>query len=185
MEKRRCKNQLNTFPRIIVITGAESTGKSALTQWLADYFQVPAISEFAREYIENLDRKYTCRDVENIARKQIDQLNSMKKLNCPYIFSDTWLIITKIWLEVVFNRRPFWIDSEIRNTPIDLFLICSTDLPWEPDRVRENGGKQREILQHKYIDTIKEYNFNYAIVHGKNNERFANALDHVLQLESK
>jgi nicotinamide riboside kinase len=174
---------MKTSPKIIVVTGAESTGKSALTEWLAHYLKVPFIPEFARKYIENLNRNYTYQDVEIIARKQVEQLSSMKNSEYPYIFSDTWIIITKIWFEVVFNRLPSWIEDEIENTPIDLFLVCDTDLPWEPDPVRENGGEQRNILQRKYIKTIEKYNFNYKIVSGKDQERLNNALQYVLQLK--
>jgi len=50
--------------------------------------------------------------------------------------------------------------------------------------VRENGGKQREQLQKKYINTIEEFGFNYKIVGGKNEVRFKNALEAVKQLEN-
>jgi NadR type nicotinamide-nucleotide adenylyltransferase len=173
--------------KIIVITGAESTGKSVLTEWLSNYFHTPFLPEFAREYIEKLYKKYSYDDVELIAREQVIRLETIKTKNsaAPYIFIDTWLIITKIWFEVVFNRLPSWLDDQIKNTPIDLFLVCDTDLPWIPDPVRENGGKQREILQKKYIETIKNYNFNYKIVSGKNQERNNNALQYLRQMNSQ
>lgn len=183
MEKGFEKYKLKTTSKIIVITGAESTGKSVLTKWLANHFKVPFIPEFAREYVEKLNRDYNYSDVEFIAKKQVSQLHELQKSDYPYIFSDTWLIITKIWFEVVFNQIPSWIDETIKNTPIDLFLVCDTNLPWIPDPVRENGGKQRELLQKKYINTIEEYGFNYKIVRGKNKERFKNALDAVKMLD--
>ena len=75
MEKGFNNRQLNTVPKIVVITGAESTGKSMLTEWLANYFQGQQIPEFARTYIEKLGRKYNYHDVEFIARNQVSQLN--------------------------------------------------------------------------------------------------------------
>ena len=171
---------MNNLPKIIVITGAESTGKSVLTETLAKHFEVPFIPEIAREYIENLNRKYSYEDVEIIAEKQVNLLNQLLKSNQPYIFVDTWLIITKIWFEVVFEKVPTWIENEIQNTRVDLFLVCDTDLPWIPDTVRENGGKNREILQQKYIQQIKKYNFRYTIISGKNEKRFENALNSLI-----
>lgn len=176
MEKRFKTTTLKLASKIIVITGAESTGKSTLTEALANHFNAPFIPEIAREYIENLSDKYNYNDIENIARKQVEQLNKLRKSNHPYIFIDTWLIITKIWFEVVFNKIPDWFEPEILKTKIDLFLICATDLPWIPDPVRENGGEQRIVLQNKYIQNIKNYNYKYKIVRGKDNERFHNAL---------
>ncbi len=166
-------------PKIIVITGAESTGKSTLSESLGEYFNAPVIPEFARIYIEHLGRQYNYDDVEIIAKKQIEQLNTLKEEDHSVIFVDTWLIITKIWFEVVFKRFPEWLDESIVSSPIDLFLVCDTDLPWVADTVRENGGEMRSILQNMYIRNIKKYNFTYNIVNGKNHQRFNNALRHV------
>lgn len=182
MEKRFIAKKLKTETKIIVITGAESTGKSALTEWLANHFQVPFIPEFARSYIENLQRKYNYADVENIAREQIRELKKTALLNHPLIFADTWLIITKIWFEEVFGRFPQWLEHEIKNAEIDLFLVCDTDLPWIPDQVRENGGEKRLYLQKRYIDAIQEYGFDYKIVSGENKLRFKNALQQLKPL---
>ena len=162
--------------KIIVITGAESTGKSALTGFLAGHYKAPAIHEFARSYIEQLGRKYTYDDVELIARKQVEQLEEIKKINSRIIFVDTWLIITKIWFEEVFGYVPEWIETEIRKANIDLFLVCDIDLPWVPDPVRENGGEKRIYLQNRYIENIRNYGFKFHIVKGENHERFLNAL---------
>jgi nicotinamide riboside kinase len=167
---------MKSSPAIYVITGAESTGKSALTEWLANYFNVPYIPEFARSYIENLRRPYTYEDVEEIAMTQIKQINEYKNTSYPFIFADTWLIITKVWFELVFGESPLWLENEIKNTPVNLFLVCDIDLPWIPDPVRENGGEKRVMLHKKYLEIIKENHFDYKIVSGKNSERYNNSL---------
>lgn len=172
---------MNQSPKIIVITGAESTGKSTLTEELAKYFHVPFVPEIAREYIENLGRPYSYEDVVNIAVKQIEQLKYFKNTEYPVIFVDTWLIITKIWFEVVFKNVPLWIDQEITSTAIDLFLVCDTDIPWVPDPVRENGGESRLFLQQKYIGEIKKLNSNCTLVSGSGKERLETAIERVKQ----
>jgi NadR type nicotinamide-nucleotide adenylyltransferase len=176
MEKRFKPKKLKVKTKIIVITGAESTGKSLLTEWLANHFQVRFIPEFARSYVENLHRKYNYSDVEKIAQQQIRELQKITELEYPMVFVDTWLIITKIWFEEVFGHSPQWLETAIKNTKIDLFLVCDTDLPWVPDPVRENGGERRLYLQNRYIETIQKYGFNYKIVSGENDSRNKNAL---------
>lgn len=161
----------------MVITGAESTGKSVLTEQLAKTFNSVFIPEIAREYVENLSRKYTYEDVEQIARLQIEQLNEAKQSASPYIFVDTWLIITKVWFEFVYHKTPDWLIQAIKTTPIDLFLVCDTDLPWIADPVRENGGANRTILHHRYIENIVEYGFKYCLVSGTGNVRLTNAIN--------
>lgn len=169
-------------PKIIVITGAESTGKSTLTERLANHFAVPYIPEIAREYVETLNRKYTYSDVEKIAQMQIEQFNQLKNSDVQYIFVDTWLIVTKIWFEFVYNKMPDWLIQEIQKTKIELFLVCDIDLPWVYDPVRENGGETRKILQNKYVENIKSFGFDYKIVSGIDDERFNCALKYLSEL---
>lgn len=183
MEKRFKINQVKTQPKIIVVTGAESTGKTTLTEQLATHFDVPHIPEIARKYVEELNGKYTFSDVETIAEMQIELFNKFSKSDTPYIFIDTWLIVTKIWFEFVYNEVPGWLIPEIKKTKIDLFLVCDIDLPWVYDPVRENGGENRKILQNKYIGEIINYNYNYKIVQGTNKGRFNNALRFLSELE--
>ncbi len=183
MAERFKTNIVKSTPKIIVITGAESTGKSTLTEFLANHFGVPFIPEIAREYVENLHRKYTYDDVETIAKKQVQQVELAMNSTAPYIFVDTWLIVTKIWFDQVFNKEPDWLAKEILKTKVELFLVCDIDLPWIADPVRENGGEMRKILHDKYIRTIENYNFDYKIVNGKENERNLNALECISELK--
>ena len=117
-----------TKPYKIVITGAESTGKSTIAHNLAKHFHSIWIPELAREYIEKLNRKYTYNDIEEIAKKQIE-LEQKLSSEHKYIFFDTWLIITKVWFDFVYYKHPDWLDKEIKKSDIDLFLICDIDMP--------------------------------------------------------
>lgn len=160
----------------IVITGAESTGKSTIAENLAMHYNSIWIPELARNYIEELDRKYTYEDIEIIARKQIT-LEQELSVDQKTVFFDTWLIITKVWFDFVYNKHPQWLHEAILNSNIDLILLCDIDLPWEADSVRENGGVNRKKLQDIYIKEFKQYNFKFEIIIGKGNERLLNAID--------
>lgn len=164
-------------PLIIALTGAESTGKTTLAEALSKHYKVPFVPEFAREYVKNLNKKYTFDDIELIAENQIDQYKQQVSLENPLVILDTWLLITKVWFEVVFGQSPEWLEEKIRNTKIDLFLVCDTDLPWEDDGIRENGGENRLRLQEKYLVEIKKYGFPYSFVRGTGNNRVQNAIN--------
>ncbi len=161
--------------RRIVLTGPESTGKTILSQALAVHFNGISVPEYAREYIGKLKRPYTETDVLEIARVQINQYEKVTGSN-GYVIFDTWLIITKVWLEVVFNSRVDWIDNAIRDYQVDLFLLCAPDIPWEPDPLRENGGEMRETLFGTYRNTIEQQGLSYRIIHGTGPERLNNAI---------
>ncbi len=173
---------MKSSPKIIVITGAESTGKTTLTNALAKHFNVPFIPEVAREIVEKLGRKYRYEDVESIARIQIEKFKELATSDHPYVFIDTWLLNTMVWFEEVFDKTPEWLEQNIKEIKIDLFLVCDIDLPWVYDPVRENGGKKRILLHNKYIQKIISNNFKYKVISGINENRFNMALDEVIQL---
>jgi nicotinamide riboside kinase len=159
----------------IVITGPESTGKSFLCERLASHFKGIAVPEYAREYISGLNRTYTENDVLSIARSQIDQLQMSREV-FESVFFDTGLIITKVWLEVVFNSKREWIDQAIKSAAIDLYLLCAPDIPWIPDPLRENGGEMRDILFDMYRTHLEAFELPYRIIVGSGEERIRNAI---------
>ena len=164
--------------RRVVITGPESTGKSLLAEALAEKYTTQWIPEYAREYVQNLDRPYNYDDVVQIAKHQIRQEETMALKVRPggILFFDTWLIITKVWFEVVFGKCPEWISTHLRSSKIDLFLVCSTDLPWIADQVRENGGEKREELLEIYCREIGSFGFKFEIIEGIGSIRTENAI---------
>lgn len=154
----------------IVITGAESTGKSILTKQLSQHYQTSYVPEFARNYIEELNRKYNIHDIEAIAKKQIEIEADLPIVSSPTFF-DTWLIITKVWFDVVYGNHPIWLEEAIENSDIDLFLLCDIDIPWVYDSVRENGGEARIRLHQTYINELEKYGFPYRIIRGTGDAR--------------
>ncbi|MCB0451244.1 MAG: ATP-binding protein [Confluentibacter sp.] len=52
----------------IAITGPESTGKSMLSGRLAEEFNAAWVPEFAREYLDQLNRSYDYDDILTIAK---------------------------------------------------------------------------------------------------------------------
>jgi nicotinamide riboside kinase len=161
----------------IVITGPESTGKTILSEALVKQLKAKLIPEFARSYIENLGRPYNYYDLELIARHQIqEEIRFSEAMFEGVLVMDTWLIMTKVWFDVVYGSSPDWLDKFLTNAHIDLFLVCSPDIPWIADTVRENGGEMRLKLFDRYCYEIKQYGFKYCIVEGFGEVRLNNAI---------
>jgi len=161
----------------IAVTGPESTGKTTLANQLAEFYNGQCIAEFARDYVEKLPRHYTYDDVEAIAKIQVEQYVTTKSASGLLFFFDTWLIITKVWFNWVFNKTPFWLEDRINDCPIDLFLLCLPDLPWETDPVRENGGENRLRLLDQYRNELQHYGFNFVEIEGIGEVRLKSAID--------
>ena len=160
----------------IVLTGAESTGKTTLSKQLAEHYNTTWIPEFAREYIENMNRPYNYNDIVYIAQKQIKLVSEYEKKANKFLFIDTYLIITKIWFLWRFKKYPKWLDKYLSSGNIDLYLLCYNDLPWVPDPVRENPGKNRDKLYRDYLHEILFLKKRYEIIKGKGQERLLNAI---------
>jgi nicotinamide riboside kinase len=177
MEKR-ADTKLPDLIRI-VITGPECTGKSTLAAGLADYYKTVFIPEYAREYVENLNRPYTYDDILHIAERQVsDEIIFATRAN-GILFYDTYLLITKIWFSVVYNRIPAWIDDVLKQKQIYLFLLCDTDIPWYPDNVRENGGEMRIRLFKIYRQELEKFGLSYSVINGQGDRRLQNGIEAV------
>jgi NadR type nicotinamide-nucleotide adenylyltransferase len=174
MEKRT--GQIGDRVIRIVLTGPECTGKSTLAVQLAQHFNTLCIPEYAREYIGSLSRPYNYDDVVHIAGTQVKQLKEYSKGAGRILFLDTFLIITKVWFDLVFKRRPYWIDKELSEHTVDFYLLCDTDIPWVADPVRENGGERREYLLELYKKELADFGCEFGIVQGSGDERLKNAI---------
>jgi NadR type nicotinamide-nucleotide adenylyltransferase len=173
MEKTiQSSNQLKK----IAIIGPECTGKTTLAQQLANHFNTIWIPEFARDYIESLEGSYSYNDVETIAKKQWEQINSKYPNATQLILFDTDLIITKIWFKIVYHKIPNWIDNAIKESKFEKYLLCNTDIQWVADKVRENGGEKREQLFKIYKNELEYYKFHYEIISGVDKNRFEQAV---------
>lgn len=159
----------------VLITGPESTGKSELSHALAQHYAGMVIPEYAREYVEKLNRSCTFEDVEHIARWQQHSYIHTQRPG-TYVFFDTWLIITRVWFEVVFKKVPPWIDEQINQAHFDLVLLCQPDLPWVSDGIRENGGEMRNTLLERYRQLIRTRAWEHATISGVGEKRLKNAI---------
>jgi len=151
----------------IGIIGPESTGKTTLAKHLAKRCRGTWVPEFARTYVEQLDRPYTREDVERIAHYQIGQLSA--DYGTEDVFFDTELIITKVWF---LHRRwacPDWLDEAMRQYPMDHYLLLYPDIAWQSDPVRENGDIREELFR-KYEEEILRTRVPYSIVRVRERE---------------
>ena len=153
------------------IIGPESTGKSTLAAYLAHRYDGVLVHEYAREYMERLapSYEYTYEDVLTIARQQIQQLamadfaSQQDTASSKLVFYDTELSITKVWLEHKYGTCPDFILEAIQRYPMDVYLLCYPDMPWQPDPVRENPGI-REYLFEWYEREVQKLDIPYYIV---------------------
>ncbi len=165
----------------VAIIGPESTGKSALAEKLADFYQSVWVPEYAREYLEKLNQPYTFDDVIQIAKHQIEEEKAFENhSNHSFVFFDTELIITKVWFEHVYKEVPSFLEERLQKGFFDLYLLCQPDIPWEADPVRENGDN-REFFLHWYQQEIEKLQKPYIPIFGLGDDRLQNAITAINQ----
>lgn len=162
----------------VAITGPESTGKSMIAQLLADHYQTVWVPEYARIHLLGIDRPYNYGDLLEIAQKQLTSEKVFEPLANKILFSDTELLVAKIWCEDKFGTCHSWILEALEKQHYDLYLLMDIDLPWQYDPLREDENR-RTILFEKYRNELEKYNFNYKIVSGQDVLRLKNAIGHI------
>ena len=130
----------------VVITGAESSGKTTLFESLEKYYGIVGAKEFARNYLLNSNGKYSQKDLISIANGQIDAEINVKKNNPDLVICDTDLLTIKIWSQYKYGDCDKQIHNLLNSYPADLYLLMKPDIPWEDDPLRENPDDRWDIF---------------------------------------
>lgn len=140
----------------VAIFGTESTGKTTLAQKLADHFGEPWSPEFVREFWELREGTIVAGDLGTIALGQISNEDAAIAKARRVVFCDTELLTNVLWADVLFpGRCPEWVrqEAEVRSREFSLYLLCDTDVAFEPDPQRcfpdeTARNKNRDLWRH-------------------------------------
>lgn len=157
----------------IVVTGPESTGKSALTKHLAQVFNAPYALEFGRAYLEQLGRPYVQADLKAIAQGQTTWNTPPASANL--FFCDTDLLNIKIWSTFKYGHCDAEISAAVCQQKPALYLLCAVDLPWEQDPLREHPN-QRKLLFDLHFEAVKAAGVPHKIITGIGTHRWKHAV---------
>ena len=158
----------------IVLTGAESSGKSSLTRYLGEVFKLPYALEYARIYLEEHGPEYNLEQLKEMSRRHLNYQQEEVPISVPCGIFDTDLINYKIWAEEVFGCCPEEISRGVEQESSHVYLLCKPDLPWEADPLRENPDNLHFLYQ-RHLDEIIRLNRPYEIIEGLGQERQTNA----------
>ena len=156
----------------IAISGPESCGKSTLASALGEYFKTEFIQEYARTYLSEKKTNYTRDDLDLIAE---GQFNSIIANQNKIVISDTDFVVLKVWSEDKFNTCSNKINSLVSQNRFDLHILCSPDIPWQDDPLRENPNNRHELFE-KYLEVLERYNKDYIIISGNHNDRLKKSI---------
>ena len=164
----------NPATGLIVVTGPESSGKSALARWLARTRSAALVDEYAREYFESRPPgRYDGSDLLAIAQAQQAAEARAVRLARPgqCVIADTDHTVVEIWWSERLGASTAPLDALRQRAPRPrAYLLCRPDLPWEPDPLRENPTDRDRLFQ-RYLALLLQRGERFRVVWGTGAER--------------
>lgn len=164
-----------TSPLKIAIVGPESTGKSTLARQLADVFNTSMAQESARDFLVGLNRPYVQADLVKIAKLQLDEEKRAEENAHQVFFTDTNLLVIKVWSEYKYQSCHPWILANLNLASYDMHFLTAIDVPWEFDPQRENP-LQREELYDIYLRELVQAGVLFHELKGSAEQRLSDAV---------
>lgn len=160
--------------RRIAFTGPESSGKTTLAKWVADQFNCPWVPEVARDYLTERNGVYEQADLDAMAIEQVEKWEQIS--NEPFVVYDTEMTVLEIWSQVKYGEVSSNITALSANQHIDHYFLCSPDIPWEEDPLRENPTDRDELFE-RYHQSLVRKNVVFTVLSGPLEQRKQSILD--------
>ena len=164
----------------ICIIGPECTGKTVLSEALAKNLDTVWVAEYARAYLNKLNKPYEEADLVKIAHGQLRMEDEWKIDANRYLICDTNLIVIKVWSEFKYGHCSDEILRLLEKSKYDLYLLTYIDIPWIADPLREHPDR-REELYNIYLNEMKRQAVPFVEVKGSEQQRLDQALKAIEQ----
>jgi NadR type nicotinamide-nucleotide adenylyltransferase len=162
----------------IAVVGPESTGKSAMSAYLAKHYQTVWVPEYAREYCEKLTGDCTWQDEINMYHGQLALERELLPQANRILICDTTFITIKIWSDEMFGQAPAEVLEELPKHTYNLYLLLNIDLPWQVDPLR-NFPTMREHFMAVWHQELQALQANYVVISGQGQPRYDAAVEAV------
>lgn len=160
----------------IVLTGAESTGKSTLAAALAEHYNEPLTTEYVRHYVAAVTRELTENDLDPIARGQFKTEDAVLDQANRLVLHDTNILSSILYADHYFDRTLEWVNERFLERDYTLYLLCMPDIPWVADEGQREGPKAREELHKMFKAKLDSIKLPYVEIRGSETTRFDTAV---------
>ncbi len=167
----------------IVITGAESTGKTTLARALASYYSEPWTKEFVRNYVEQTGRELQTKDLEPIACGQLEAEDASLPRARKLIIHDTNILSSIIYARHYFGTELDWVDRRFKERSYNLYLLCMPDIPWVADKGQRESPEVRAQLHRIFKTTLNSLKLPHMEIRGSKEERLQQAVENINTLD--
>lgn len=151
------------FVAKVCLYGAESTGKSTLTQRLSQHYNTTHVPEVAREMITS--NEFSIKDIIAIGNAHHERIEQQSRLANKLLFCDTDAITTQIYSRHYLGVIPDELFEIEQKTTYALYFVMDIDVPWVADGLRDLGHRRQEMMR-VFKDALLERNIPFIMVSG-------------------
>ena len=173
-----------------LLLGGECTGKTALAQALALSLENPitplsvsVVPEALRDFTLRTNRPPLRHEQEEIWKQQSQLLLAAKLASTEddVVVCDPAPLMTAVYSVQYFDDDSLLSRALETTDPGDVIVVCSPDIPWEPDGIQRDGPQARqrthELLESLILPRLRN---EVIVVSGSLDERLAQVMSQML-----
>jgi len=162
----------------IAFLGAESTGKTQLSEALATHLrargqEVHWVGEYLRTWCDAQGRTPEPLEQAQIAQQQAD---AVLQHASGTVIADTTPMMTAVYSHKLFNDESLYAMAAAHQRVYDMTLITGLDLPWVADGLQRDGPHVREPVDAMLRAALQNAGVAFTVIYGEGEERLNNAL---------
>ncbi len=169
-------------PLRVAVVGAESTGKSWLTQAMASVLRargqaVHTVDEVLREWCDRAGRTPHRHEQMAIAQQQAVAAHTLaQQAPDTWLLSDTTPLMTAVYSHLLFDDESLYPMALAHQALYDITLVTGLDLPWVADGLQRDGPQVRGPVDTLVRQAMECSGMAYRVVYGQGPRRLNNAL---------
>jgi nicotinamide riboside kinase len=168
---------------IVALLGAESTGKTWLSEALAAAlpgltgWRCTAVPEVLRAWCDREGRTPRPDEQGAIAEAQASRL-LQAAAGHELVIADTTPLMTALYSELLFNDPSLWpMALRFHHDHVATVLLTALDLPWVADGLQRDGPQVRPVVDAALRRALADAGLGWSVVAGVGDARLDSALD--------
>lgn len=164
----------------IALLGAESTGKTWLSQQLAQHWrnagkQVVLVPEYLRQWCEHAGRTPLPHEQLAIAQEQARQVEAAGP--CDVLIADTTALMVAVYSDYVFADTTLYAFALHHQRSYHATLLTGLDLPWVADGLQREGPQVQAPVDALLRTALQDAELPFQTIYGSGQQRFQAALN--------
>ena len=170
----------------IALLGAESTGKTWLSQSLARALEarglrVAVVPEYLREWCDAAGRTPRPEEQLGIATEQARRVDAAAAGGASgvapdVVIADTTPLMVAVYSEMLFADPSLHAMAQAHQRGYEVTLLTGLDIPWVADGLQRDGPHVREPVDARVRAALAQAGAGFRVVYGRGETRLRNAL---------